>query len=229
MLTYSDRKGPIILNNYLTALKNYGWDDERILNDLDGELMTMTKEANNWSQWKNTMESWMADINKWEKPHSQSARRENLYERSDITLESLETSAYYNKCSADDRIESIIHIGSAFPNFNTKAFVQDAALTILTFINQLQELYDASTEIEIDEDESYVSNFVDSCSLTEYFNLPDNASNYGVLIILSEKSRDILEDMISVFYLPRTLYKRKDIDIMLKLYRQYYDEQYANR
>ena len=82
---------------------------------------------------------------------------------------------------------------------------------------------------EIDEDKDYVSEFVDNCGLLDYFEVPDNASNFGVLCILNAKCVDILEDLISDFYLPMTLYKRRDIDIMLELHRRHYEEVRANQ
>jgi hypothetical protein len=226
---WDDRKGAIILNNYLNALKDYGWDDEQLLHDIENEVMPMTKEADNWSQWKNTLEGWTDDVQKWAKPNSKESRRESLYERNEISLDSLESGAYYTKCCADDRIESLIHIGSAFPDFNSKTFAEESALTILSFIHQVQELYNAAPGKEIEENKEFIPSFLETCNLTEYFDIPNSANNYGVLLILSEKSRDIIEDMLSDFYLPRTLYKRKDIDILLKIYRQYYDEHYASR
>lgn len=226
---WDDRKGAIILNNYLNALKDYGWNDEQLLKDIENEVMPMTKEANNWSQWKNTLEGWTDDIQKWDKPNSKESRRESLYERHEISLDSLESGAHYTKCCADDKIEGLIHIGSAFPDFNSKTFAEESTITILSFINQVQELYNSAPGKEIEEDKEFVPNFLESCSLVEYFDIPDTATNYGVLLVLSEKSREIIEDILTDFYLPRTLYKRKDIDILLKLYRQYYDEQYASR
>jgi hypothetical protein len=183
----------------------------------------MTKDANNWSQWKNTIEGWIGDINKWEKPNSKNARRASLYDKIEISLDSLESGADYIQSCADDRIEALIHIGLAFPDFDSKTFKEEANLTILSFILQIEELYKASPGKEIEEVQNYVFNFVENCSLLDYFNLPDNATNLGVLMFLSEKCRDIIEDIISDFYLPRTLYKRKDIDILLKIYRQYYE------
>lgn len=226
---WDDRKGAIIINAYVTALETYGWTEEQILQDLEQEVMPLTKESNNWSQWKNTLEKWTDDINNWEKPTSKSSRRENLYDNHNITLSSLESSAQYTKSCADDRIEALIHIGSAFPNFNSKTFQEEANLTILSFIKQLETLYQAYPDQEVEEENGYVANFLESNSLLEYFDLPFEAPNYGVLMFLSEKCSDIFEDLLSDFYLPRTLYKRKDIDILLNMYRQYYDEQYASR
>jgi 5-methylcytosine-specific restriction endonuclease McrA len=64
---WNAQKASIILNSYVKACRNYGWDDARILEDLDKEVIPLAKEANNWSAWKNTLESWIDDINKWDK------------------------------------------------------------------------------------------------------------------------------------------------------------------
>ncbi len=221
---WDDRKGSIILSNYVTELEKH-YDEKQLLDDLENEIFKITKKAKNWSEWKNTLESWTDDIKKWDKSNSKEARRESLYERNEISLDSLESGAHFTKCCADDKIESLIHIGSAFPDFNSKTFAKESNLTILSFVNQIQELYNSAPGKEIEEDKEFVPNFLETCSLGEYFDIPDSATNYGVLLVLSEKSREIIEDMFTDFYLPRTLYKRKDIDILLKLYQQYYDKQ----
>ena len=51
-----------------------------------------------------------------------------------------------------------------------------------------------------------------------------NDSKYRILFILGEKSLQIMENMIFCFYLPRILYKRVDIDIILELYRLYHED-----
>lgn len=219
---WDDRKGSIILNNYVRALEDYGWTEEQLINDLENEVIPLTKDASNWSQWKNTLENWVDDINKWEKPTSKSAQRESLYQAQTINLEDLDISAYRSTSYAFDRIEALTHIGAAFPNFNSKTFKEEALLTLLQFVNQLEAAYAAAPGVEIVEDENYVSNFVTNCSLFEYFELPDwQVKNFGALHVLREKCEEIFEDMFSELYLPRTLYKRKDIEILFRLCRQY--------
>jgi transcriptional regulator with XRE-family HTH domain len=220
---FDEKTGSIILENYVNELEKH-WEEQQILDDLETEVSKITKDAKNWTEWRGILEGWIEDIKKWGKSNTKVSKRENLYKEHDITIDSLESSAHYSKCCAVDRIESLIHIGLIFPKFNPKAFSEEAFLTIRDFINQLQKVYDVSPNNEVEEDEDFVSNFVSECSLIEYFNIPDNADNYGVLLILSKKSHEIIDDMLSDFYLPRTLYKRKDIDIMLELYKQYYNE-----
>jgi len=64
---WDDRKGSIILNTYVDALKKQEWTEEQIMEDLVNELEPKTKEANNWSEWRSLVERWTDDIRKWEK------------------------------------------------------------------------------------------------------------------------------------------------------------------
>lgn len=65
---YWDReKCSIILNEYVNALKNYGYTEQQILDDLENELEPKAKEAHNWSEWKSLVEGWTNDVKKWKK------------------------------------------------------------------------------------------------------------------------------------------------------------------
>ena len=56
------RVGSIILNDYIKALKDYGYSDEQIAADLDNEVMPKAKEAKNWTEWRNLLEGWTRNI-----------------------------------------------------------------------------------------------------------------------------------------------------------------------
>jgi len=56
----------VLLNNYISSLRNKEWSDEDIINDLENEVIPITKAAKNWSQWRGRIESWINDINNWE-------------------------------------------------------------------------------------------------------------------------------------------------------------------
>jgi len=62
---WDQKKGSIILNGYVKALKEYGYTEKQILEDLVNELEPKTKEADNWSGWKDLVEGWTDDIKKW--------------------------------------------------------------------------------------------------------------------------------------------------------------------
>ena len=54
----------ILLADYVKALKKH-YTDEQVLENLDTEVMVLTKTANHWSHWKNALESWTASIQEW--------------------------------------------------------------------------------------------------------------------------------------------------------------------
>lgn len=79
---WNARRGMAILTNYISALRNYGWSDEKILQDLDAEAMDLAKSAMNWSEWSRTMEGWIEDIRSWEKNKDSNSEETNTVELS---------------------------------------------------------------------------------------------------------------------------------------------------
>jgi len=64
---WDNKKGSIILKDYVNALREYEWTEEEILSDLVNELEPKTKEMHCWSEWKRLVEGWTDDIRNWEK------------------------------------------------------------------------------------------------------------------------------------------------------------------
>lgn len=64
---WDDKKGLVILNSYIKALRSCGWTDDRILQDLKINAMDLAKTANSWTEWRETMEDWIQEINNSEK------------------------------------------------------------------------------------------------------------------------------------------------------------------
>lgn len=217
---WSNRNGSIILNNYVNALRQQKWSDEDILEDLESEVIRISKESKNWTEWRNILEKWTQDILNWESPPTKEAQREHLYSSRDITVDTLDRASYHIKCELEDHVNALIHIGSAFPDFNVEKFTTESSQAILLFLNQLEEEYNSCPESELDEDPDYVPKFVSNCGLTLHFDIRDNSTNFGVLYVLSEKCFDLIADLFSNLYLPKTLYKRSDINILLKLLKQ---------
>ena len=59
---FDTRVGSIILNNYIKALKDFGYSDEQVAIDLDKEVMPKAKEMKNWTEFKNLMEGWTRSV-----------------------------------------------------------------------------------------------------------------------------------------------------------------------
>lgn len=84
---WDDQKGIIILKEYVKILREHGWSDEKILDDLETEASDVAKNANNWSEWRNKMEQWIEDIRNWEKDE------EKLEEKGSLSVEEIEMQA----------------------------------------------------------------------------------------------------------------------------------------
>lgn len=62
---WNDDKAEEIFNDYIRALRNAGWSDEQVLNDLQTEVSRLTNSSYNWTQWSDQMLSWIHDIEHW--------------------------------------------------------------------------------------------------------------------------------------------------------------------
>jgi len=62
---FSEQISSIILKQYTVALDQAGWSEERILADLEDEVIPLSKEAKSWALWKQQMERWVFDIKGW--------------------------------------------------------------------------------------------------------------------------------------------------------------------
>lgn len=64
---WNPQTGAIVLNKYIKVLRDYGWSEEQILDDLESEVVTKTIEAKNWTEWKTLLEKWTEDVYGWGK------------------------------------------------------------------------------------------------------------------------------------------------------------------
>lgn len=53
---WNNKEAIAIFNNYINALKNNDMSEEKILDNLNNEIMDIIKECNNWTEWKNKMD-----------------------------------------------------------------------------------------------------------------------------------------------------------------------------
>lgn len=62
---WNDGKANDIFQNYIAALKNAGYDDNQIANDLQTEVNQLCNSSRNWSEWSDRMLKWIEDIKHW--------------------------------------------------------------------------------------------------------------------------------------------------------------------
>jgi len=65
--TWDDTRDSTYLDLYVNALKEYGYTDKKILDDLKNMIEPKAKEIGNLDAWRYTIESWIEDIKNWKK------------------------------------------------------------------------------------------------------------------------------------------------------------------
>lgn len=128
---WNNRVGSIILNNYVSALREHGWGEERILNDIQTEVKPKTLECKNWTQWKNFIEGWTADIEKWEKQGEERAWSYDISELKEIAKE-----LYSTKINI---LPALKHIGSVFENYTSELLEQSLTNSLIYFLTSAIE------------------------------------------------------------------------------------------
>ncbi len=209
---WDDRKGSIILSNYVTELEKH-YDEKQLLDDLENEIFRITKEAKNWSEWKNTIEEWTSDIQNWETKTEQPDFRQELKEYS---IEQLESLVFYGSCEQDDTIKALEHIAKIFPKFKQEQF----RLTLTKDLIQFLQLHNDTEhgETEYDKAKEYIDEHIQMTETIKYFEIDDNAiDKLGTLIILQPIVNELLKDIFFYCYHPTKLMKKEYKDILIKL------------
>lgn len=68
MTVTDQKKAKVLVQDYIAALREQGWTDDQILDDLKTELLRVSNEKKNWSEWKEFVLKWTSDIKGWSKP-----------------------------------------------------------------------------------------------------------------------------------------------------------------
>ena len=64
---WNDFRANEIILDYIDALKNASWSDTQIVDDLRTEVVRLIGRSYNWSQWCDSMQGWINDIQQWDK------------------------------------------------------------------------------------------------------------------------------------------------------------------
>lgn len=133
---WNPQTGSIIINNYIKALKDSGWSEERILDDLENELQPKTIECKNWSEWRNLVEGWTNDILNWK-------NEESSFEPTDEDL--LETASELLK-ERVNIIPALEYIGKEFEGFSNEGLSKELDSTIINYLSDLEEYFQEPSE-----------------------------------------------------------------------------------
>ena len=137
---WDNRVGSIILNNYVAALRECGWNEERILDDIQTEVKTKTLECKNWSQWKNLIEGWVADIEKWENQEESETISYEVSELKEIAKDLHKTKS--------DVFPALKHIGSVFEDYTPELLEQGLTNSLIHFLTSITKQNDSDENQE---------------------------------------------------------------------------------
>ncbi|PHS72039.1 MAG: hypothetical protein COB22_06390 [Cycloclasticus sp.] len=133
---WNPQSGSIVLNAYINSLKNHGWDENRILEDLENEVIPKTKEVKNWSEWKGLLEKWTVDVNNWD------IETETI-ETDDEELDEVVSSLVNDR---ENILPAIIYIGKTFDDFSEDGLLEKIDMVVLNYLTELEEYYDSPSE-----------------------------------------------------------------------------------
>ncbi len=153
---FNNRTASIILESYVKALTNQGWSEEKILEDLENEVIPETINAKNWTAWKNLIEGWINSINNWETAteDSESEDLEFEYEILEDVSEK-EVDEYLKRISQQIRaVYSILDdLKDVFENEDATSFKKDFYSSVLKYFDLIIEEYESDWWLsEIDRD-----------------------------------------------------------------------------
>lgn len=162
---WDQKQGSIVLNKYVKALREYGWSDERILEDLDQEVIPKTKEVKNWTEWRQLIEKWTGDIKGWESNNT-------LKSSHPINTEDLDECVNCLIQTREHIIPVITHIISGFRG----SFCDRVSIFLDTwfifYLKELSEFYSKERK-DTEKKPSYVEVFYNHL-IADFFDNPDD-------------------------------------------------------
>lgn len=230
---WDDEKGTILLEDYVKALEDNGWSVQQILKDLENEMQVRTKRAKNWSEWKNLIEGWTNDINHWEKAKKTDENIPTVIENSypQLTEEEIDNFAEHNINSMIDKINVLLYLCKANPNFDMETYKNELKEFVISFINKQQKDYRDHSKSIISYDKEYINSFLEGSSIFSYLwrKMPkevgdDNVLPSSSLMFISYiYSQYILSNILSSIYYTEE-FNGNDCDALLKVSKKHFEE-----
>jgi len=212
---WDDRKGSIILSNYIKELQLH-YDEEEVLTDLGKEVEKITKESKNWTDWKNTLEKWTSDIQAWEKPDKKN-NRPDISEK-EFTTDDLERFVYHSNYEQEDHIKAVEYVASIFPEFDKNQFRSILKPLFLDFLRTKNDFDNRFKEYESARE--YIAEYVQQSELPKLFHYEyeNHNDDMGLLMVLENKIYDLLTDVFMFFYFPIRTIKQQYLEEMIAMH-----------
>lgn len=234
---WNPQKGKAYVEEYVSALRDYGWDEFQILDDLKNELLKESNKKKNWSEWRDFIVKWTSDIRGWskDKPEVQdeagklSIPDEHMNRNEDISI-----------CFGADRFVTFRYLYETSGFCNSQRwrkvlkYIDDELYRFL--INQRNEFI-SKKGIPLEKPIATVmEDYIDGNHMLQLMleddndfgagneNMPTGVKSY----FFEDLFVTILRDMFSFFYLPSSNYDFrsciKAIDYFIKNYKEVFRE-----
>ena len=207
--SFDETVGSSILKSYVSELEKH-YSEEQILDDLENVVSPMTKDSKHWNQWLKQMEKWIEDIQTWEK---KATKVESSYELQPHEI--LEQHVEETIMLIEDKVNALLHIAAPFPKFDAKKFKVKLDKLMLKFLMECNDLTDMV--IEKDDIDITVDVFIYKSGLGKFFDFDvfEVIGNAGLLSVLDEIARDLLDQIFHDLYYPVKDFKREQLEEMI--------------
>jgi len=211
---WDDRKGAILLGNYIKALEQH-YNEAQIINDLEKDVERITKSSKNWSEWKSTLDDWIIDISKWEKKEIEDPFV-NEYLNKDYTEDQLKELVTTSNGIIDEHLIVAEYLACIVPGFDKLAFRQLMLREMLNFLTAQKEGTISNIQ-EYDDVRPFIENYIHDTELVSIFSgYPDRHLIKGYYIVENKFFDEITEIIFMLYYPPMPIkqhYKDRMIDI----------------
>ena len=215
--TWDDKTAKIILTKYTIALQKYGWNEEKILEDLENEINPFTKTATKWNDWKNQIETWINNIQNWEKDV------EYDFDEIDFFVnkkQSLEDKLVIDRETVNENLIFLEYIRKAFLEFNAEIFRKKYFELIISFLELLRDEYVNKQKNGLEED--YVYDHYLFSSIYFEFGEEDESK---LQEILSTKAMFVIIETLDIFDYAKLKLNKTETNKIIKIQIEYYKSQ----
>ena len=142
---WNPQKGSILINNYIKALKDYGYNEEQIINDLDEQLMPKAKEVKNWTEWNKLLENWIDSIYNWD---DKTSITEEIQEKGEeVEWDLVKDSTFCLLTERDFLIDGFNFIGKELESFNQEKIEWDLNWLVIKYLEILMLDFDTNFDV----------------------------------------------------------------------------------
>lgn len=230
---WDQQTGKGLVLNYIDALREQGWSEDRILEDLKTELLRASNEQRNWSQWTDLLEKWTSDIRGWSKNQRQVQDETGKYSVPDEHMNRNEDISIYYANGRFETFKYIYETSGFCTRERWKRVLKYLDDELYRFLIDQRNDFAAKKGIPLEKPIAVVlEDYLDGNHMLHL--MLEDDDDYGAgneemptgmkTYFFEELFVTILRDMFSYFYLPSTNYDFrsciKAIDYFIRNYKE---------